>query len=125
MKNKDNRLFDFLNWILKTNQNKPKDYQPPMFLINRWISMTNPQFALILNSTGNRWLKNIKEFDFGNFYYHIFPKYGKRIEYLKKKSKDSEENIEDVKNLAERMECSIREIEIYEKTLEELNKTNN
>lgn len=125
MNNKDSRLFDFLNWVLKTNPNRPKDYQPPMFLINRWLSMSNPQFALILNSTGNRWMKNIKDFDFGNLYYHIFPRSSKKIQYIKKKNKEKEENMEDIKNLAERMECSVREIEIYEKTLAELNKNNN
>ena len=125
MKNKDSRLFDFLNWILKNKSDKPKDYQPSSFLINRWVSMASPQLSLILNSTTNRWLKNLKDFDFGSFYYYILPKHGKRIDYIKKKTKDNDDKIEDVRNLADRLECSVREIEFFENTLEELNKSNN
>lgn len=125
MKNKDSRLFDFLNWILKNNKTQPKDYQPSYFLLNRWISMTTPQCCLILNSTTNRWLKSLKDFEFGLFYYNILPKHGKRIDYIKKKNKETEEKLEDIKNIAERLECSVREIELFESSLEVLNHTNN
>lgn len=125
MKNKDSRLFDFLNWTLKNQTEKPKDYQPSYFLLNRWLSMANSQSCLILNSTTNRWLKHLKNFDFGSFYYYMLPKHVKRIDYFKKKNKQIEDKIEDIQNVADRLECSIREIEIFENTLEELSKSNN
>jgi len=125
MKNKDTRLFDYLNWVLKTNKNKPKDYQPPFFLVNRWISMTNPQLCLILNSTTNRWGKALKGFDFSSFYHKVLPKHGKRIDYIKKKSKELDNNLEDIQNIADRLECSVREIEIFESTIAELKTSSN
>lgn len=121
MKNKDSRLFDFLNWVLKNGNDKPKEYEPSLFLLNRWISMINPHFCLILNSTTNRWNKVLKEFNFGSFYYHVLPKNNKRINYIKKKNKQSDNNIEDIKNIADRLECSVREVELFETTLAQLN----
>lgn len=125
MKNKDNRLFDFLNWILKNKKDKPKEYEPSYFLLNRWISMANPQMCLIINSTSNRWGKVLKSFDFGSFYYKILPRYGKRIDYIKKKNKETEENIEDIKNIADRLECSTREVEFFELSIAQLNTHSN
>ena len=125
MKNKDTRLFEFLNWVLKNNNDRPHEYEPPLFLVNRWISMINPQFCLILNSTANRWGKVFKQFDFGSFYHRVLPKYNNKINYIKKKSKISEDNIEDIKNIADRLECSAREVELFETTLAQLNTSSN
>ena len=55
----------------------------------------------------------------------MLPKHVKRIDYFKKKNKQIEDKIEDIQNVADRLECSIREIEIFENTLEELSKSNN
>ena len=125
MKNKDTRLFDFLDWVFKTNKHRPKEYEPPYFLVNRWISMTKPQMCLILNSSTNRWGKVLKQFDFGSFYHKVLPKYGGRINYIKKKSKETQENLEDIQNIADRLECSVREVEFFETSIAQLNTQSN
>jgi hypothetical protein len=118
MKYKDNNLFDFINYVLKNGSNAPIGYKPPIFLVNRWLSMATPSFAKILNLTTNKWCKVNSNFDITNFYKIIFPKYTKRISYIKKNVKEKE--IEEDVNMASIMECSQREINIFKETLAEL-----
>jgi hypothetical protein len=119
MHNKDNSLFDFLNFILKATDQDIKDYNPPIFLINRWLSMANPAFANIVNLTTNKWCKFNRNFDIKSFYRLVLPKYTKKITYLKKENKEKDDD--DTLHYASLMECSQREIKMLNNTLAELN----
>ena len=119
MKFKDNKLFDFINYIFKNNKQEPTEYKVPVFLVNRWVSMANPLFAKIVNLTTNKWCAQGQDFDIKVFYKTVLPQHKNKIFYIKKKDKEKE-NICD-ENLANIMECSQREILLYNKTLEELN----
>jgi hypothetical protein len=119
MKILNNNLFDFLNYVLKVSDSYPKDYKEPVFLINRWLSMTNPSFAKICNLTTNKWYCHLEQFNVKGFYRTILPKYTKRISYIKKEAKENE--IEEDVNMASIMECSQREINFFKETLEEMN----
>ena len=116
---KDNSLFDFIDYVLKNNNNELKDYKPPIFLVNRWISMANPAFARIINLTTNKWCSKISDFDISKMYRILLPKYSKRISYIKKESK--EKDYDEDSNTAFIMECSQREINLFKDTLAELN----
>jgi hypothetical protein len=118
MKYKDNNLFDFINFVFKNSKKEPKDYKPPVFLINRWISMANPLFAKIVNLTTNKWCTNNYDFDIKSFYRTILPEYKTKISYIKKKEK--EKDISEDVYLANVMECSHRELLLFKDTLEEL-----
>jgi hypothetical protein len=119
-KYKDNSLFDFIDYVLKNNNNELKDYKPPIFLVNRWLSMANPAFARIINLTTNKWCNEISNFDISKLYRIILPKYGKRISYIKKENNKEKDYDEDL-NTAFIMECSQREINSFKDTLAELN----
>jgi hypothetical protein len=119
MKYKDNNLFDFIDYVFKIKNNQPKAYNPPIFLVNRWISMGIPAFAKILNLTTNKWCASVADFDISKFYRTILPQYSKRITYIKKNIKEKE--IDEDFNMASIMECSQREIIFFKETLAELN----
>jgi hypothetical protein len=119
MKYKDNRLFDFIDYVLKNSNTEPKEYKPPTFLINRWISMATPPFAKIINLTTNKWCASPIDFDISKFYRTLLPNYKKRISYIKKNAKEKE--IEEDVNMASIMECSQREIDLFKETLADLN----
>jgi hypothetical protein len=116
-------LFPLLDWILKKKGKVSTDLNlPGSFLINRWLSMADPAIAQIVNATCNRWINktelakdNLSVF---KFFYNILPQTSKRISYIKKSTK--EYNNEDVSDIATSMECSTKEIEYYNKTLAEL-----
>jgi NADH:ubiquinone oxidoreductase subunit C len=117
MKYKDNNLFDFLNYVLKNYKEESKhikDYEPPVFLINRWLSMANDSFAKIINLTTNKWCTKT-DIDIKKFYKVLLPKHTKRITYIKKTIK--EKDIVDSIQMANLLECSIREIEMFNETL--------
>jgi hypothetical protein len=116
---KDNRLFDLINYIFKSSNKDVKDYIPPTYLVNRWVSMANPLFAKIINLTTNKWCVESYGFDIKKFYRIILPKYTARISYIKKEVKEKE--IEEDTNIANIMECSHREILLFKETLAELN----
>lgn len=116
---KDNRLFDFINYVLKIKQDAPRNYLPPIFMVNRWLSMGHSAFPKIINLTTNRWCRKVDNFDIEKFYYVFFPKYTNRLSYIKKKVK--EKDVSDSKNLANLMECSTREIEIFDNLVAQLN----
>jgi hypothetical protein len=122
MKFKDNKLFDFINYIFKNGNETSLEYNPPVFLVNRWISMANPLFSKIVNLTTNKWCTQKQNFDIKSFYRTILPTYKQKIAYIKKKEKEKEDTYNE--NIANIMECSQREILLYNRTLEELNITN-
>jgi hypothetical protein len=117
VKHKDNSLFDFIGFVLKNNNESPKNYKPPTFLVNRWLSMANDGFCKIINLTTNKWCREIPDFDIEKFYRLILPKYKKRLIYIKKKVKEKE--LEEDINMASLMECSQREINLFKETLAE------
>ena len=79
--------------------------------------MANDSFCKIINLTTNKWCREISDFDITKFYRTILPTYKKRISYIKKKTKDKINN--DEIHYAELMECSSREIEMFNNTLAE------
>ena len=118
MKNKDNSLFDYLNYILKSSDTDPKEVKVSPYLINRWITMANPVFSIIANTTINRWGMVLKDFNTKSFYRTILPKCNRNISYIKKEAEEKDIKVDD--NLATIMECSQREINLFEQTLAEL-----
>lgn len=123
-KNTIDGLFPLLDWILKKKGKFPTDLNlPGSFLINRWLSMTDPSIAQIVNATSNRWINKTElakdNHSIYKFFYIVLPKTIKKISYIKKSGK--EYNNEDVTDTATSMECSTKEIEFYNKTLAELN----
>ena len=117
MKYKDNSLFEFIDFVLKNKNETPKNYKPPIFLVNRWLSMVNGGFCRIINLTTNKWCSQTQDFNIEKFYRVLLPKYKKRISYIKKKTKVKE--LEEDVNMASLMECSQREIEFFKESLAE------
>jgi hypothetical protein len=122
-KNYSSDLFSYLDWILKKNR-KDLDHEnlPYPFIVNRWLSMADPNIAQIVNATTNRWI-NVDgiakdSLSLAKFMRTILPKSLKRVLYIKKPI--SEKDNVDFSNYAKSMQLSKREIEIYEKTLAEL-----
>lgn len=116
---KDNSLFETLNWIFKVKKEHPKQEFESNFMLNRWISMSMADFALAVNATGNRWNKVLTEIPLKKFYYSIFPKYTKRISYIKKINKQTEEK--DILEYAYSMEISSKDVLFLENALAEMN----
>lgn len=120
----DDSLFVYLDWILKKKSRGNGDQSPVSpFIVNRWLSMSDPMIAQMVNATTNRWLltksQSLSDTDFiGKFFRTIFPKITRKITYIKKSAK--EKASEDYSNVAYSMEFSTKEIEMYEKTLAEL-----
>jgi len=113
-------MFEYINKILyKTkgsadNVEQSEEFQP--FLVQRWCSMYSPQISDIVNQTSNRvWTVLDKEMWF-KYLNGILPacKF-KRINYIKKK-KDTETkaaNKQSVTKLANYLEISSREVNLY------------
>jgi hypothetical protein len=122
IKYKDDNFFNFLNFIFKKSNDLIKDYKPPLFLVNRWITMANPLYCKIVNFTFNKWSTKNNYFDADKFYRTILPKHTSKITYVKKKELKKDTNFDE--NAATLLECSQREIIFFKETLEELNNTN-
>lgn len=114
-----NTLFDTLNWILKTKKQKPTEIFEFGFLLNRWLSMTTPENAKIINATGNRWCKVPSFISLDKIYYAFISKFSDKISYIKKTTLPKEED--DIKEYAQNTERSIKDILFLEKALEEIN----
>jgi hypothetical protein len=117
-------IFEFLDWVLKKKEKEPiYENNISNYIINRWLSMSDLDVCKIINVSTNRWDKcidNSENFlDNCKFYKTLLPKIHKKIEYIKKKGfKNEEESNEDV--LAKEYEISKREIDIYNKLLENI-----
>lgn len=118
-----NNFFPFLDWILKVRKNPPIFPENIHFIANRWLSMASKPIAQIVNSTTNRWKMDDIEF-YSKFHRAVLPKHGKRIEYIKKISREEETEDENLENLASSLEISKRELEMMNSTLAELRVTN-
>lgn len=122
-KNSIDGLFPLLDWILKKKGKIPANLTlPGIFLINRWLSMSEPSVAHIVNATSNRWIGRTElgkdNLAMSKFFYKVLPKSFKKISYIKKASKEN--HSENVLDIATAMECSTKEIEFYDRTLAEL-----
>lgn len=116
-----NTLFDTLNWILKTKNQKPTESFDSNFLLNRWLSMTTPEAAKIINATGNRWCKMSNFISLDKIYYSFLPKFTGRISYIKKSTTQKEND--DACEYAKNTERSKKDILFLEKALADLNIT--
>lgn len=122
-------LFPYLNWILKKVSNPPEEQSvPTTFITNRWLSMLDTSLAQMVNVTFNRW--NFKTQLFkenslaGKLYRVLSPKINKKFSYIKKPT-STPKDVENLETLAVNMEISTRELELYNNTLDFLNKKNN
>lgn len=116
-------LFDCLNWILKKTIKDSSSFQfPSSFIISRWLSMTDPSIAQIINSTTNRWINKTESYRDGEslakFYRTLLPRYTNKINYIKKIQKETTN--QDNTNLNIQMEISQRELDLYNITLDEI-----
>lgn len=86
--------------------------------------MASKPIAQIINSTSNKWNNCQTSFDDdtnSKIYRILIPKFTKKIEYIKKSPKEDDEINENIEFYSNLMELSKKEIEEYQKTLEELN----
>ena len=120
-------LFPYLNWILKKTSKTPENNIPSIFITNRWLSMADNSLAQIVNVTFNRWcFKSLmfkENFLAGKFYRTLLPKLNSKFSYIKKSVSKNNTDDADTSTIAKNMELSQREINIYNSTLEQLNKT--
>jgi hypothetical protein len=115
-----NNIFNVLNWIFKTNKKAPdKNENISIYMLNRWITMANVEFANLINLTTNRWASKKLDVPYYKFLYSILPKHNKTINYIKKTSDANDETLEDIKILSDNLELSTREIKFLENTLAE------
>jgi len=119
-------IFEFLDWVLKKKEKEPiYENNISNYILNRWLSMSDLDVCKIINVTTNRWDKCIESadnfLDNCKFYKTVLPKTHKKIEYIKKKVLKNEED-SDEESLVKEYEISKREIDIYDKLLENIKK---
>jgi hypothetical protein len=109
-------IFTFIDSILH-NKNKlgnlnEEETEFNLYMIDRWCSMANIDLIDIINETGNKYGKIFEsKQDQYNFVYNLYPRIKKKkIEYIKKQKNDKKEDDTEIKQLANCLECSQREI---------------
>ena len=118
-------IFSYISHLLFTKKKKSIDniddeseFVP--YMINRWCSMYSTPIAKLINNTTN-WLYPIFETknEWYKFYYNILPRCQfRRIFYIKKVKKETENYDYIVTKLASNLQLSKREISLYIKSLE-------
>ena len=114
-------IFDHLNDILFTKRGKCLDnvddetqFNP--YMINRWCSMYSDNLARIINHTTNR-LHSIftDKQQYYKFVSKVLPRVNRRrINYIKKKKpEENEQEVDNIKLMAKRLELSESEIKSY------------
>jgi hypothetical protein len=116
-------LFPLINWVLKKTQLINNDLNfPTSYLLNRWLSMSDKNSAIIINNTFNTWNnKNIlfnNTLEMSKFLRIIMPTIKNKFSYIKKSTFIKNEN-DDVEFESKARECSQREIK-YNKSLLDL-----
>ena len=105
-------IFDYLKSILHTKQVITDTEEYNNFMTNRWISMSTPMNALILNESTNKNFVLQKEEHY-KFLLNIIPQMRfKKVEYIKK-NKEKLDKIEKDNNIpiiAKNLEMSEREV---------------
>jgi hypothetical protein len=115
----NNNIFDIIDWVLKNKNSKPKSNEISKYILNRWLSMSQDlEIVKIINLTTNRWFLKNDNLNVVDFYHQILPQYKKNIKYIKKTNTDND--FEDLKNLANNMEVSKKEILFLQNALDEL-----
>lgn len=124
---KNNNIFEFLDWVLKkkTQSKEPIDENDiTLYMFNRWLSMSDPDIAKIVNLTYNRWLNSESDKNFltsAKFYRKVLPKITSTFSYIKKSSKIIKKDNDD-KQIAKNLEISIREKISYDQLLEDISR---
>jgi len=118
-------LFGYLNWIVKKTKKEPSEQEAvSIFITNRWLSMVDSTYAKIVNVTFNRWLtKNNflhNNLIAGKFFKTVLPFCTKKFNYIKGESKNKETEDSESELIAKASEISLREINLYNHTLEVL-----
>ena len=116
-------IFNFINDILFKKKgdlldNVDSESGFNLYMLNRWTSMYSTTIATIINLTTNRYYSifDTKQEHY-NFMLKMLPKVKpRRIHYIKKKSKTSDDTKEVIKRLATSLELSEREINYYVST---------
>ena len=114
-------MFDYLNKILYKQKesdivslDEDKEFQP--FLVQRWCSMYSPPVANLLNMTTNRyWLSYSTNKEWYMALKTVIPvcKF-KRLSYIRKNKKEATiKNKETVSKIANNLEISSREVNLY------------
>ena len=88
-------------------------------MVNRWISMNSPQHATLVNLTSNRLypVLSTKELSY-KFLLNVIPKSRPyRINYIKKTKSEKNAKSDAAEILANNLELSKREINVYMKQL--------
>ena len=118
-------IFEFLDWVLRKKGKEPIDENNITgFMFNRWLSMSDPDVAKIVNITFNRWSNTESDKTFltaAKFYHSVLPKVASRVSYLKKPAKKAEKENDD-KTICSNLNISIKEKKIYDRMLEGLDK---
>lgn len=117
-------IFSYISHLLFTKKKKSIDNiddenELVPYMINRWCSMYSTSIAKLINSTTN-WLHPIFETknEWYKFYYNILPKCQyRRIFYIKKVKKETENYDNLITRIASNVELSKREISLYIKSL--------
>ena len=117
-------IFSYINDILYTKKgdlldNIDNESQYNSYMINRWISMYSPQHATLVNLTSNRLypVLSTKELSY-KFLLNVIPKSRPyRINYIKKSKSEKTNKSDIVQMLANNLELSKREINVYIKQL--------
>lgn len=113
-KNNFDGLFPLINWVLKKTQSINTDQTfPTPYMLNRWLSMSDKNAAVIINNTFNYWNNKNMLFndilEMSKFLKIILPTVKSKFSYIKKSSQNkNEETNEEFESRAR--ECSQREI---------------
>ena len=116
-----NSIFTHLNNIIHYKRDDAlidHDNGYNAFMVNRWLSMYSPNTAFIINHTANTFYQifNTKREHY-RFVLNIIPKSKiYRINYVKKKKSEKDDDSEIIKFLAKQLELSEREIKYYKET---------
>lgn len=112
----EDNIFDYIDSILykkslkDLNVDHSAQYNP--YLINRWISMYSVDAANIINCTVNSYGNVLSKQDHYRFLNNLISKSSKKkISYIKKPKLDTDKDSEDIKEIADIMELSEREIQ--------------
>jgi hypothetical protein len=120
-------IFKTIDFILKKKEEVTlEESGTTPYMLNRWLSMSDPSISIIVNSTTNKWIthRGICSQSLDNmskFLKCVLPKYNKRIKYIKKAKSTSKENAQPSE--MSYGEISSKEIKIYDEMLDFLNKS--
>ena len=114
-------IFTYINGVLYENtKDIPVDKDPDSsyssYMLCRWMSMYSPEIATLLNDTAN-WLYPIftTKNDSYTFLHNIIPCQSfRRINYIKKSKQDHDNSHDEIiQSIAESLEISKREVNVY------------